>query len=53
MLYTKWLTQIKIRKAEKALVNSKSREVKKQVSELIIALSTADNIKFIKEDVNE
>ena len=38
---------------EKALVNSKSREVKKQISELIIALSTADNVKFIKEDINE
>ena len=39
---------------EKALVNSKSREVKKQISELIIALSTADRgVKFIKEDVNE
>ena len=35
---------------EKALVNSKSREVKKQISELIIALSTADSVKFIKED---
>lgn len=38
---------------EKALVNSKSREVKKQISELIIALSTADSVKFIKEDINE
>ena len=38
---------------EKALINSKSREVKKQISELIIALSTADNVKFIKEDINE
>ena len=38
---------------EKALVNSKSREVKKQISELIIAMSTADNVKFIKEDINE
>ena len=38
---------------EKALVNSKPREVKKQISELIIALSTADNVKFIKEDINE
>ena len=38
---------------ERALVSSKSREVKKQISELIIALPTADNVKFIKEDVNE
>ena len=38
---------------EKALVNSKSREVKKQISGLIIALYTADSIKFIKEDINE
>lgn len=38
---------------EKALVNSKSREVKKQISELIIALSTADSVKFIKEDIDE
>ena len=38
---------------EKALVNSKSREVKKQISGLIIALSTTDSIKFIKEDINE
>ena len=38
---------------EKALVNSKSREVKKQISDLIIALSTADYVKFIKEDINE
>ena len=37
----------------KALVSSKSREVKKQISELIIALSTADSVKFIKEDINE
>ena len=38
---------------EKALVNSKSREVKKQISGLIITLSTTDSIKFIKEDINE
>ena len=39
--------------SNKALVNSKSREIKKQISALIIALSTADSVKFIKEDVNE
>ena len=38
---------------EKALVNSKSRAVKKQIAELIIALSTADSVKFIKEEINE
>ena len=41
---------ISINILEKALANAKSTEAKKQISEVIIALSTAENIKFIKEE---
>ena len=41
---------ISINILEKALANAKSTEAKKQISEVIIALSTAESIKFIKEE---